>query len=44
MQIVLKSLHKLRRGTIAVTENTFETNIEGVFAGGEASTGPKDSY
>ena len=37
----IKELTQTKRGTIAVTENTFETNIEGVFAGGEASTGPK---
>lgn len=37
----VKELTTTRKGTIAVNENTFETNIEGVFAGGEASTGPK---
>lgn len=28
-------------GTIQVKEGTFETNVEGVFAGGDAVTGPK---
>ncbi len=28
-------------GTIAVQEGTFETNVEGIFAGGDAVTGPK---
>lgn len=37
----VKELATTSRGNIAVNENTFETNIEGVFAGGEASTGPK---
>lgn len=37
----VKELTQTKKGTIAVNENTFETNMEGVFAGGEASTGPK---
>ncbi|MGI6493117.1 MAG: FAD-dependent oxidoreductase [Peptococcaceae bacterium] len=30
-----------KRGTIEINPNTFETNIPGVFAGGDAATGPK---
>lgn len=37
----VKELETTKRGTILVNENTFETSMEGVFAGGEASTGPK---
>ncbi|AKN32743.1 molybdopterin oxidoreductase [Clostridium carboxidivorans P7] len=37
----VKELTTTKKGNILVDENTFETNIEGVFAGGEASTGPK---
>jgi formate dehydrogenase major subunit len=37
----VKELITTKKGNIAVDENTFETNIEAVFAGGEASTGPK---
>lgn len=37
----IKELEVTKWGTIVVKPNTFETNIEGVFAGGEAATGPK---
>lgn len=37
----IKELEVTKRGTVAVDPNTFVTNMEGVFAGGEAATGPK---
>ena len=37
----IKELEVTKRGTIGVKPHTFETNLEGVFAGGEAATGPK---
>jgi len=37
----IKELEVAKRGNIVVKSNTFETNMEGVFAGGEAATGPK---
>jgi len=37
----IKELDVEKWGTIVVNPNTFETNMEGVFAGGEAATGPK---
>lgn len=37
----IKELEVTKRGNIVVNANTFETNMEGVFAGGEAATGPK---
>ncbi|WP_242948741.1 NAD(P)-binding protein [Caloramator quimbayensis] len=37
----VKELETTKRGTILVNSNTFETSMEGIFAGGEASTGPK---
>lgn len=36
----IKGLVTSRKGTIVVEEGTFETNIDGVFAGGEVVTGP----
>ena len=43
-QVKAKNIHGLslsKHGTINVKEGTFETNIPGVFAGGDAVTGPK---
>jgi len=37
----VKELELTKKGAIAANANTFETNIPGVFAGGEAVTGPK---
>ncbi|KZL88766.1 FAD-dependent oxidoreductase [Clostridium magnum] len=37
----IQELTQTKKGTIVVNDGTFETNIEGVFAGGEAATGPK---
>lgn len=37
----IQGLNLTKSGTIEVKEGTFETNIEGVFAGGDAATGPK---
>ncbi|HWQ40507.1 MAG TPA: FAD-dependent oxidoreductase, partial [Desulfosporosinus sp.] len=37
----IKELEVTKWGNIVVNPNTFETNMEGVFAGGEAATGPK---
>ncbi|HWQ29689.1 MAG TPA: NAD(P)-binding protein [Negativicutes bacterium] len=37
----VKELNVTKRGTIAVSEHTFETSMPGIFAGGEATTGPK---
>ncbi|ODA41406.1 Formate dehydrogenase, major molybdopterin-binding subunit [Desulfosporosinus sp. BG] len=37
----IKELDVAKRGNINVNPNTFETNMAGVFAGGEAATGPK---
>lgn len=37
----IKELEVTKWGTIVVNPNTFETNVEGVFSGGEAATGPK---
>lgn len=37
----VKELETTKRGTIAANANTFETNMPGIFAGGEAVTGPK---
>jgi len=37
----VKELELNKRGTIATNPNTFETNLPGVFAGGEVVTGPK---
>lgn len=37
----VKELGVTNKGTIAVNANTFETSVPGIFAGGEAVTGPK---
>ncbi len=37
----IAGLNLSKSGTITVKEGTFETNIPGVFAGGDAATGPK---
>lgn len=37
----IKEIGTTKRGTIAVNASTFETALDGVFAGGEAVTGPK---
>lgn len=37
----VKELEITKKGTISANPNTFETNLAGVFAGGEAVTGPK---
>ena len=37
----IEGLCLTKRGTIEVSEDTFETNINGVFAGGDVVTGPK---
>lgn len=37
----VKELETTNKGTIAANAYTFETSLEGVFAGGEAVTGPK---
>jgi len=37
----IKGLDLTKKNTISVKEGTFETNIPGVFAGGDAVTGPK---
>lgn len=37
----VKELETTKKGTVLVNANTFETSMEGVFAGGEAATGPK---
>ncbi|KPU46330.1 NADPH-Fe(3+) oxidoreductase subunit beta [Oxobacter pfennigii] len=37
----IEGLNVGRSGNITIDESTFETNIPGVFAGGDAATGPK---
>lgn len=37
----VKELEVTKKGTISVNANTFETSMPGIFAGGEAATGPK---
>ncbi|MHB1391549.1 MAG: NAD(P)-binding protein [Clostridia bacterium] len=37
----VKELDITKKGTIAANANTFETSMPGIFAGGEAVTGPK---
>ncbi len=37
----IKGVSTDRKGIIEIKEGTFETNLEGVFAGGDAATGPK---
>lgn len=37
----IQGLNIAKSGTIEIKEGTFETNIPGVFAGGDAATGPK---
>lgn len=37
----VEGLELTRHGTIKVDEGTYQTSLEGVFAGGDAVTGPK---